>query len=32
MPNENATQALEHLLIQGFINQFGDLPEANQKI
>ena len=23
---------LEHLLIQGCINEFGDLPEANQKI
>lgn len=27
-----APSALEHLLIQGFINQYGDLPEANQKI
>lgn len=24
--------AWEHLLLQGFINQFGDLPVANQKV
>lgn len=27
-----APAALEHLLIQGYINEFGDLPEANQAI
>ena len=31
-PPNLAPAVLEHLLIQGFINQFGDLPEANQKI
>ena len=28
----SAPTVLEHLLIQGFINQYHDLPEANQKI
>jgi hypothetical protein len=31
-PTDIAPSVLEHLLIQGFINQFHDLPEANQKI
>jgi hypothetical protein len=31
-PGLLAPAALEHLLIQGVINQYGDLPEANQKI
>jgi hypothetical protein len=31
-PNNIAPTTLEHLLIQGYINQHGDLPEANQKI
>lgn len=30
--NRIAPAVLEHLLIQGFINEFGDLPECNQKI
>lgn len=32
VPNPKIPAAWEHLLIQGFINQFGDLPIANQKI
>lgn len=31
-PNNRAPAALEHLLIQGHINQHGDLPEVNQEI
>jgi hypothetical protein len=31
-PNNIAPTVLEHLLIQGYINQHGDLPAANQKI
>jgi hypothetical protein len=31
-PTNVAPSVLEHLLIQGYVNQFKDLPEANQKI
>jgi hypothetical protein len=31
-PNKTAPSALEHWLIQGYINQHGDLPEVNQEI
>jgi hypothetical protein len=31
-PNKIAPSALEHLLIQGYINQHSDLPEVNQEI
>lgn len=30
--NQTAPAALEHLLLQGFINEYGALPLANQKI
>ena len=32
VPCPKAPSVLEHLLLQGHINQFGDLPNANQKI
>ena len=30
--NQTAPAALEHLLLQGFINEYGVLPLANQKV
>ncbi|MDZ4289470.1 MAG: hypothetical protein U0984_16010, partial [Prosthecobacter sp.] len=32
VPSPKIPAAWEHLLLQGFINQFGDLPVVNQKI
>ena len=32
LPPPQAPAVLEHLLLQGFINEFGRLPVANQKI
>ncbi len=31
LPASTIPSALEHLLIQGFVNEFGDLPLVNQK-
>ena len=32
MPHPKSPAVLEHILLQGFINEFGRLPAANQKI
>ena len=32
VPESMAPSVLEHLLIQGFVNEFGELPEANQEL
>ena len=32
MPHPKSPAVLEHILLQGFINEFGRLPTANQKI
>jgi hypothetical protein len=32
LPHPQSPAVLEHVLLQGFINEFGRLPTANQKI